>query len=144
MKKSLFLLLLLLVPIAMLNAQPISDSTDTESEVFVVVEVSPQYPGGLDALMVFLSTNIVYPKEAMDNGFQGTVYVSFIVEKDGSISTVKVLRGVHPLLDDEAVRVVNMMPNWSPGLQRGKPVRVQFNLPIRFILSDDNPKNEEE
>jgi len=85
-------------------------------------------------LMTYLGNNIKYPQLARESNIQGIVYVSFIVEANGSISNVKLARGIGGGCDDEAVRVVKDMPKWNPGKQRGKPVRVQFNLPVRFIL----------
>lgn len=105
-----------------------------EDEVFVVVEDSPQFPGGDDARMAFIANTITYPIEARNKGIQGTVYVTFIIEKDGTVSNVKVLRGVHKSLDEEAIRVVKNMPAWKSGRQRGKPVRVQYNMPVKFTL----------
>lgn len=114
-----------------------------EEDVFMVVEKMPEYPGGNDARVKFLVENVKYPEEARKNGVSGTVYVSFIVEKDGEISNVKVVRGVDELLDNEAVRVVKMMPAYDPGMQRGKPVRVQFTLPIQFNLDSGSKKSKE-
>ncbi|GMT46243.1 MAG: hypothetical protein IEMM0006_2075 [bacterium] len=101
--------------------------------VFVVVDKMPSFPGGIGALMQYLTENIRYPEEAKKMHLQGRVFLQFVVEGDGSITHVRVLRGV-PLLDDEAVRVVRNMPRWIPGSQRGKPVRVSFNLPVKFTL----------
>jgi TonB family protein len=103
--------------------------------VYTVVEKQPAYPGGDEARIAFLGQNIRYPEQAKKNGVQGKVFVTFVVETDGSISNVKVLRGIGGGCDEEAVRVIKMMPKWSPGLQEGKAVRVQFNLPIKFTLS---------
>jgi len=105
-----------------------------ETEVFLVVEEAPEFPGGQEALLTYLGNNIKYPQLARESNIQGTVYVGFIVEANGSISNVKVARGIGGGCDDEAVRVVKDMPAWKPGKQRSKPVRVQFNLPVRFIL----------
>ena len=110
-------------------------------KIFDVVEVQPSFPGGVSALMAWLGENIQYPKVAEENGIQGLVVISFVVEKDGSVSDVKVTRGVDPSLDNEAVRVVSSMPNWTPGMQDGEPVRVKYNLPLSFKL--DNPKPKE-
>ena len=107
-----------------------------EEEIFVVVENEPEFPGGMDSLMAFLARNIVYPKTAKENGIQGKVFLTFCVEKDGSISNIKVLRDIGGGCGAEAVRVVKMMPKWTPGKQRGKAVRVQYNLPIQFILDE--------
>lgn len=104
------------------------------NEVFVVVENQPEFPGGNAAMMKFLNDNINYPAEAQNNGIQGRVIVNLVVEKDGSLSDVKVVRGVNPLLDAEAVRVIESMPAWKPGTQRGEPVRVRFTLPVVFRL----------
>lgn len=106
-----------------------------EEEIFVFVEDQPAYPGGDEARLNYLRENITYPEIAKESGVQGTVYVTFVVEKDGSISHVKVLRGIGGGCDEEAVRVIKNMPNWKPGKQRGRPVRAQFNMPIRFILA---------
>ena len=105
-----------------------------EEEVYTLVEKMPAFPGGDEARVKFMQENIKYPEEARKNGISGTVYVSFVVEKDGEITHVELLRGVNELLDDEALRVVKMMPAYEPGIQRGKPVRVQYNLPIQFNL----------
>ena len=114
---------------------------EVNNKVFDVVEVQPSFPGGVSALMAWLGENIQYPKVAEENGIQGRVVVSFVVEKDGSVSDVKVTRGVDPSLDKEALRVVSSMPNWNPGMQDGEPVRVKYNLPLTFKL--DNPKPKE-
>lgn len=93
------------------------------------------YPGGQDAMIAYIGKELEYPREAMDKGIQGTVYVTFVVETDGRIDGVKMLRGIGSGCDEEAVRVVRGMPKWMPGRQRGKEVRVQYNLPIRFKLA---------
>jgi TonB family protein len=111
------------------------------NEVYTVVEKQPSYPGGTDGYRDFLLANIKYPEEAVKKGVTGTVYVTFVVQKDGSIANVKVLRGIGTGCDEEAVRVVRLMPKWNPGEQKGKPVDVQYNLPIKFIL-DCNNKDE--
>jgi len=117
---------------------------DVEENVFLVVEDAPEYPGGLDSLMKYLRENITYPKDALEANIQGTVYVTFIVEANGSVSSVKVLRGIGGGCDEEAVRVVKGMPDWKPGTQRGKPVRLQFTLPVRFIIHDPEPDTKTE
>jgi protein TonB len=106
----------------------------TDDTIFKVVEKDPEFPGGLSALYEYLRNNIVYPKIAREVNIQGTVYLSFVVEKDGSLSNIQIIRSPDQLLSDEAFRVVSAMPDWSPGLQRNKPVRVSFSLPIRFTL----------
>lgn len=106
-----------------------------EEEIFTIVETMPEFPGGgQEALFKFLQKEMKYPQVAKENGIQGTVFVNFVVGQDGKIRDVKVLRGVNKMLDDEAVRVVKAMPSWKPGKQRGKPVSVSYNLPIKFTL----------
>jgi len=105
-----------------------------QAEIFTVVEEQPAYPGGEEARIKFLQDNIKYPEEAKELGIQGKVFVTFVVEVDGSITAVNVLRGIGGGCDEEAIRVVKAMPKWVPGKQRGVPVRVQFNLPIKFTL----------
>jgi len=105
-----------------------------EPEIFTIVEEMPSFPGGEAELFKYLGSNIKYPAMARDAGIQGIVYVTFVVKEDGKISDVRVLRGVGGGCDEEAVRVVAKMPSWKPGKQRGKSVRVQYNLPIRFTL----------
>lgn len=106
-----------------------------EAEIFTVVEEAPSYPGGDESRIRFLQENIKYPQMARESGIQGTVYVTFVVEKNGSVTDVKVLRGIGGGCDEEAIRVIQAMPPWNPGKQRGKPVRVQFNMPIKFTLA---------
>lgn len=103
-------------------------------KVFDVVEQMPSFPGGPSALMEWLSNNVKYPVVAQENGVQGRVVVSFVVERDGSITDVKVVRGVDPSLDREASRVVRAMPRWIPGKQNGSAVRVKYNVPVAFRL----------
>ena len=104
-------------------------------EPFDVVEQMPEFPGGMEALMKYLQESVKYPKEAFEKGIQGRVVVQFVIEKDGSISEVKVIKKVNEHLDAEAVRVVNAMPKWKPGKQKGETVRVKYTLPISFRLS---------
>ena len=107
---------------------------EAPKEIFTVVEEQPGYPGGDESRIRFLQENIKYPEEAKELGTQGKVFVTFVVEVDGSITDVRVLRGIGSGCDEEAIRVVKAMPKWVPGKQRGVPVRVQFNLPIKFTL----------
>jgi len=107
---------------------------DDEDVIFVVVEDPPSFPGGQAAMMRWLGDNIRYPVVAQESGIQGRVILQFVVNTDGSIVDVQVVRGVDPSLDREAVRVVNAMPRWSPGRQRGQAVRVKFTLPVVFRL----------
>lgn len=101
---------------------------------FQVVEYEPEFPGGMGALHAFLKENIRYPEAARKNRIEGKVYVTFIVEKDGSITHAKILHDIGGGCGEEAIRVVNSMPRWKPGTQRGKPERTQFNLPVQFKL----------
>lgn len=105
-----------------------------ETKIFTVVEQMPMYPGGNAALMGYLRDNIKYPTVAAENGVQGRVVVGFVVERDGSITDVNILRGVDPSLDREAMRVVKSMPRWNPGKQNGSAVRVKYQVPVSFRL----------
>ena len=107
---------------------------EVTNKVFDVVEVMPSFPGGQGALMDYLRNNVKYPVVAQENGVQGRVVVSFVVEKDGSITDVKVVKSVDPSLDKEASRVVRSMPKWIPGKQNGSAVRVKYNVPVSFKL----------
>ncbi|MBL6962221.1 MAG: energy transducer TonB [Bacteroidetes bacterium] len=106
-----------------------------EEQIFFMSEDPPEFPGGDNARNKYLRQSIRYPDIERDNGIQGQVVVNFVVEKDGSINNVKILKGITPNINEEALRVVKEMPNWMPGKQRGKPVRVYVNLPIRFTLN---------
>lgn len=116
------------VPVAVEEEEP------EEQTIFEVVENMPDFPGGQAALMQYLAKNIKYPTIAQENGTQGRVIVQFVVNRDGSIVDAKVVRSVDPYLDKEALRVINTMPKWKPGMQRGKPVRVKFTVPVMFRL----------
>ena len=123
---------------AVIEAAPVEvkdevQQVDTQ-KIFEVVEQQPQFPGGQAALFSWLSQNIHYPPVAEENGIYGRVTLSFVVEPDGSISNVQVVRGVDPSLDKEAVRVTKAMPKWQPGKQNGQAVRVKYNLPVTFKL----------
>ena len=116
---------------------PVVEEEEEESaqQIFTVVEEMPDFPdGGLQGLLKFLAKNIKYPVIAQENGIQGRVVCAFVVNKDGSIVDIEVLRGVDPSLDKEAVRVLGTMPKWKPGKQRGKPVRVKYTVPVMFRL----------
>ncbi len=117
-------------------------SKPTEKKVFTKVENPPQYPGGDDARIKFIMANIKYPEEARKLGIQGTVPVTFVVQANGTITDVKVIRNVGGGCDEEAVRIVKMMPNWIPGMDKGKNVAVQFNLPFKFALDNDKKKEQ--
>ena len=101
---------------------------------------TPSFPGGNGAMIELIKKNIHYPKEAKKDKIQGTVVVSFMVEKDGSVSNIKVFQGVHPLLDKEAVRVIGLMPKWKPGMKNDTPIRSICHVPIQFKLNESNPE----
>ena len=105
-----------------------------KDDVFEISEIKPAFPGGDGAMMKFLNKNIKYPTTAKENGIKGTVFMRFVVEKDGSVGDVEVAKGVNPLLDAEAKRVVASMPKWAAGKQNGTPVAVQYTLPVKFEL----------
>jgi len=110
------------------------EEEEDAAEVFFIVEEMPEFPGGELALRKWIANEIKYPVIAQENGIQGKVYVTFVVGKDGSINNATVARGVDPSLDKEALRVVNALPKWKPGKQRGKPVNVSYTVPINFVL----------
>jgi periplasmic protein TonB len=114
--------------------QQAEEESAEEVQIFMVVESMPAFPGGETALYKYLAENIKYPQMAKESGIQGRVFVTFVVERDGSVTDVRVLRGIGGGCDEEAIRVVQNMPRWTPGKQRGKSVRVQYNLPVKFTL----------
>lgn len=116
------------VPVQVVEEEP------DEQTIFEIVENMPEFPGGMAQCLQFLSKNINYPTIAQENGTQGRVIIQFVVNKDGSIVDPKVVRSVDPYLDKEALRVILTMPKWKPGMQRGKPVRVKFTVPVMFRL----------
>ena len=137
-KSQTILKTLLVVPLMLLIAFIVSCNTEVKDEApdsSVVVENMPAFPGGDTARIKYLKENLRYPEVAIREGIQGRVFVTFVVEEDGTLSDVKVLRGIGGGCDEEAVRVIESMPKWKPGKQRGKAVRVQFNMPILFKLN---------
>lgn len=130
-----------------LNITNVPNDEDTDVKVnhpsndsiFQIVEVMPEFPGGVDKMVDYLSNNIKYPEEAKEKGISGRVFINFVIEKDGSVNEAKVMRGIGGGCDEEALRVVKAMPKWKPGMMKGKPVRVSYMLPINFKL-DDNVK----
>lgn len=116
-------------------APPVQAEEEEEEVVFVIVETMPEFPGGQQALFKYLSENVKYPAIAQENGIQGRVICQFVVNKDGAIVDVEVVRsGGDPSLDKEALRVIKSMPKWKPGKQRGKAVRVKYTVPVNFRL----------
>lgn len=112
----------------------VEEEVEDVNEIFVRVEQMPKFPGGDPELLRFINQSIKYPVIAQENGIQGRVVCTFVVNRDGSVVDVEVVRGVDPSIDKEAVRVVSNMPKWEPGMQRGKPVRVRYTVPITFRL----------
>lgn len=119
------------------NGATVTENNDT-TRVFTIVQQMPKFDGDINQ---YLANHIQYPDDAKKNSMQGKVYVSFVIERNGSVSTVKVVRGVPggKMLDNEAVRVVSAMPKWKPGMQNGHTVRVQYMVPISFMLDDNTP-----
>lgn len=117
-----------------LAQKTVVSQNDQKEDPFNVVEDMPAFPGGMEAMIQFISSNIKYPADAKKQKVDGRVLVKFVVEKDGSITEVKVIKPAFPSLDAEAIRVVKAMPKWKPGYQNGQAVRVQFAMPINFSL----------
>jgi periplasmic protein TonB len=109
-------------------------SPEAKDSVYTMVDQMPQFPGGESKLFRFLAQNIRYPAYARENGIMGTVFVTFIVEEDGTLNNIDVVKSPHKSLSEEALRVVQLMPKWIPGKQDGNSVRVRYNLPIHFTL----------
>ncbi len=122
----------------LINVAPVisakEEVEEEEAQVFFIVEDMPEFPGGEMALRTYIANAIKYPVIAQENGIQGKVYVTFVVGKDGSVSNASIARGVDPSIDKEALRVINTLPKWKPGKQRGKPVNVSYTVPINFQL----------
>ena len=114
----------------------ISDPDPVTEIVDETVDQMASYPGGTPALMDFLKENIKYPEQAEREGIEGRVVAGFIVERDGSVSNIEIIKSVHPLLDAEVVRVLSLMPNWIPGKQHGIPIRVRYSMPVTFRLQE--------
>lgn len=114
---------------------PVVEEEDpAENQIFTIVEQMPEFPGGEAALLTYISKNVKYPVVAAENGVQGRVVCSFVINKDGKVVDVEVARGIDPSLDKEAIRVLNTLPAWKPGMQRGKAVRVKYVVPVMFRL----------
>ncbi len=122
----------------LINVAPVvsakEEEEEEEAQVFFIVEDMPEFPGGEMALRTYIANQIKYPVIAQENGIQGKVYVTFVVGKDGSVSNASIARGVDPSIDKEALRVINTLPKWKPGKQRGKAVNVSYTVPINFQL----------
>jgi protein TonB len=118
-------------------SEPVTAEIPVESTIFYVVEESPEYPGGNVALLNFINENLRYPAEAVNNNIEGRVILKFVVNTDGSVDRIEILRGIDPLLDNEAIRVVKALPKFKPGKQRGVPVPVWFTLPFVFKIESN-------
>jgi protein TonB len=118
---------------SIIYSPPVTEEIE-ETEPFTFVEEPPMFPGGNSALLKFIAENTVYPAEALENSIQGKVFIKFAVSADGSVKRLEITRSVHPLLDEEAKRVVSTLPKWKPGKQNGKPVPVWYSVPVTFEI----------
>jgi len=125
----------LFVPVLFLLSVMVAGVNAQEKDICKEPDVMAEYPGGFDALIAYISDNVNYPEECKKNKTQGKVFVSYIVDKNGKVSDAKIERSVDPLIDKEALRVVNSLEKWKPGTKDGKPVNVQLTLPINFVLN---------
>ncbi len=135
-------MILFFLPALNVNGQK-NDSTRARIKAMgtIMVDKTPQYPGGEDARIKFQSENLKYPAEAKKLGIQGKVFITFLIKADGTVADVKVHHGIGGGCDEEAVRIIKMMPKWSPALLNGKPVDYQLTFPIKFVLPTDAAKN---
>ncbi|MBQ1858427.1 MAG: energy transducer TonB [Paludibacteraceae bacterium] len=141
MKKLFLLMVAAVLSTGWAAAQNTAEQSEEEM-VFLVVDEMPAFPGGQEALFKYLTDNVIYPQIAKENGIEGRVICTFVIEPDGSISNVEVVRsGGDPSLDKEAVRVIKSMPKWKPGKQRGQAVRVKFTIPVKFSLAKETQKD---
>ena len=141
--KNIILIVISFLTAASFSFSQTNTKTEENEKVYTVTEVMPQFPGGTDALLQFLSKNIKYPEEARKNNISGRVYVTFVVNKSGKVEQVRILRGIGGGCEEEVLRVMSLMPDWSPGTQDGKTVSVQYNLPVNFNLPKDEEKKRE-
>ncbi len=118
----------------MVKNMPSISELEQEEKIFIHVENMPKFPGGVNALRRYIGQNVNYPSEARENGIQGIVYIRFQVKKDGSIGIVEIQKGVHEIIDKEAVKVIKSLPNFTPGTQNGKPQSVWYSIPVTFRL----------
>ncbi len=132
MKKTALIALIMLLGFSLSKAQTATNEDKIYS--FVAMENPPKFPGGMAKFYKFISQNIKYPDQAKKDSIQGNVFISFVIEKNGSLTNIKVDRKLGYGTDEEAIRVLKLSPNWEPGTQDGKPVRVKYNIPIRFNL----------
>ena len=118
----------------------VDDDTDFLVQNLSTLDTTPEFPGGYDSLIAYMVRTIKYPTEAKENNIEGRVFVTFVVEKDGTIANARLLRDIGGGCGQEVLRMVNAMPKWKPGIKNGKPVRVQFNLPVNFGLEKEDKK----
>lgn len=137
MKKSFFLSFCLVILAIVSGSSQDTQLKEDESVDFYVIEQKPEFPGGETELLKYVANNTTYPNEAKNKGIQGKVFVRFIIDKEGYVTNVTVVKSVDPLLDNEAVRVIEALPKWTPGKQRGDFVKVSFVIPINFTLNKD-------
>lgn len=112
----------------------VSEIDSIEQIAYTIVDQSPEFPGGTDSLIKYISSSIIYPENAFSNKIEGVVYVLFVIGIDGSVSSARILRGIGGGCDEEALRVIKAMPRWAPGFNNNKPVPVKLNIPIRFTI----------
>lgn len=117
-----------------------NDSLAKKERVFDVVDEAPEFPGGMQVLYDFLGQNVQYPEIALEKNLQGKVYVEFIINEDGSLSNFEIVKGTYPTLNEEALRLTKIMPNWIPGKFKGEVVKVRYCIPINFTIFEDNSK----
>ena len=135
--KKLTLSIIGLLAFVLVNAQnPDTTVATKDTTRFFRVEILPEFPGGLDKMMQYFDKNLKYPKQAKIDGTEGKVFVSFVVEKDGSLTDIKIKESLSPETDSEAIRLVTNSPKWIPGMQGGHPVRVQYSIPVFFRLNN--------
>lgn len=141
--KKLNVLMGVVLMLFVFNIQSNGQENKGHDEVFMIVEDMPVFPGGEEALKAYIGQSVKYPEIAKKNGIQGKVFVTFVVSKEGSVKEAKIARGVDPSLDKEALRVINELPKWKPGKQRGENVNVSYTVPIMFKLDGDKEKESE-
>lgn len=136
MKNLIYTILFCFIATASFSQETVINDSISNDSIYFHVDEFPEFPGGEEARMKFIHDNINYPEMAQESGIQGTVYVKFIIEKDGSISNVEIIRGIGGGCDEEAIRILRMMPKWKPAMSQGKPVRIKFNMPFKFTIMD--------
>ena len=135
------------VPVVEVNIPSVPESLQPKEKIiekpdFIdVADVPPEYPGGMQNMYDFLAENVKYPEIALTEGYQGKVYIRFVVNEDGSLSNFSIAKGAHSSLNEEALRVIQSMPNWIPGEHQGKPAKVSYTMPINFMIHSDGKKD---